>query len=175
MTSANIATYAGGSADLGLRARLEYAASDAWRVSGTAVAFTQTVSEAFTPTGTSMVPTCNASSGPWYIDMNFPPNVGQQANTTYRAWFAREATPTTRVLYPRNNAGDAPNGWYPYVQLSWSDSRIASYLNSANGGVGNSWVFVQQSVSGGAWTYVAYGKGRIVREGNDPRLYCGWQ
>ena len=175
MTSAGVTTYSNASTVLGLRSSLEYAAADAWRVTGAEVTFTQTVATAaFVPGGESMNATCGGDL-PWYLEMNFARKTGYEGVTTYRVYFARESTPNVRVQYVLNSSEEAPKGWYPYVQLSWNDARIASYLSNASGGAGNTWVFVEQSVSGGAWTAAAYGKIRLTLENGQPRLACGWQ
>ncbi len=171
MASGDITTYGGASAGLRLRTALEYAPSDAWRVTGSAVGFTQSVVQApFVPAGTVM--TCNNGSQPWYIDLRFPENSPNQGTTTYRIFLAPESTPAARVSYPVG----AMTGWNTMLTFNHqNDTSLTNYLNDPNGGFGNKWVFVEQSVSGGQWTAAAHGKIRLSQESGQPRIWCGWQ
>lgn len=111
------------------------------------------------------------SSEPWQLQLGFSQNVGYQGETRYRVFFARESTPGTRVEVPRGSL----QGWYTVVQIGRSDQALVDFVNSADGDVGNTWVYVEQSVERGDWKPAAQGKFRITREGSELRVWSGWQ
>ncbi|MFT3798144.1 hypothetical protein [Microbacterium sp.] len=171
MTAADVTTYGGASASLSVRTGLEYAAADAWRVSGAAVTFTQQVAQSqFVPDGTAM--TCNDNNG-WNLDLWFT-EATPTSGISYRFFLARESTPTTRVAY---SPATDPNPWWTAVQVAPGNASLQSYLSSANGAMGNTWLFVERSTagSGGPWTQIAYGKFRTATLAEGLRTWCGWQ
>ena len=166
--TAALASPQGASTALRLRASLEYAPTAAWRLSGAELPFTQTVSAA--PAGSPM--TCSDGNG-WTLDLRFT-EATMSNSIRYRYFLARESSPTVRVPFTPN-AEASP--WWPVVQLSPGNASLQSYLASPNGGMGNTWVFVERSANGnsGPWAQVAHGKFYSATSPEGLRTWCGWQ
>lgn len=111
---------------------------------------------------------------PWHVDLTFSQNTGYEKEISYRVFLAREDTPDVRVAYPQG----ALEGAYPTVQLN-RDSGLREYVNSADGGVGNTWVHVEQKLPGGDWTPAAVGKVHITpttpQDQSVLGVHNGWQ
>ncbi|GAA3662333.1 RICIN domain-containing protein [Microbacterium marinilacus] len=116
--------------------------------------------------------TCGGSP-PWSVALSFSQNAGYQGETTYRAFLAPESSPETRTAFPVGALG----GWYTTLQIDNSSSALKDYVASANGGLGNTWVYVEQQIANsGKWSPVAVGKIALTTSSN-PTLgvVCGWQ
>lgn len=168
MTASATSTYAGSSASLVLRGRLEYAPSDTWRVAGADIALTQGVAAA--PPAPTMA--CTDNNG-WGIDLRFTESA-TAGDIHYRLFLARESSPGARVPF---TAASAPNPWWPVVQISPGSSSLQTYLAAPNGGKGNTWLFVERSATGasGPWTQVASGRFRTEDSAQGLRTWCGWK
>ena len=100
---------------------------------------------------------------------------GQQGEVTYRVFIAPEATPNQRVEVK----GKRPTGWNTAVQFDHWDKELQTYVNSPQGGWGNTWVFIEQQMQGSdQWTSTAYAKVRLVELPWNEKgvgIECGWQ
>ncbi len=168
MTTANVSAFAGASTVMRLRASLEYAPTAAWRLSGAEAAFTQSVSAA--PAGSPM--TCTDGGG-WTLDLHFAEDT-MSHSIRYRYFLARETSPAVRVPFTPD-AEASP--WWPVVQLSPGNASLRSFLTSPDGGMGNTWVFVERSANGnsGPWVQVAHGRFSSATSPEGLRTWCGWR
>lgn len=160
------------SLSLSISSTLRYADGDAWTVGAPMINARQSVTKASSaPQGTEM--RCSSgSNAPWYVAVEFPRSTGKENETTYRVFLAREATPDKRVAYDR-----APGGWDTVVRFDHGSAPVTSYANSPHGGLGRTWVTVEQKVKGsGGWSPVAYAKVRLVEtsQGGSIGVECGW-
>lgn len=103
--------------------------------------------------------------------MTFSRNAKYEAETSYRVFLARDTSASTRVAYPMPNL----TGWNTAVQIWNSDAALATYLQGSTGRLGNTWVYVEQQIAGGAWHPVASGKIRLAKAGSANQVTCGWQ
>lgn len=109
-----------------------------------------------------------------YLEFGFSPNPEYQQEIAYRALLAREATPESKAPFALA-AGDGLNdGWNTYVRVRDAGASLAAYVDGA-GGVGNTWIFVEQRIGGSAWTTAAKAKFHIARSGGQLTLSCGWR
>lgn len=114
-------------------------------------------------------------SGPWSFALAFTANVQYEAEVSYRVFLAPEDTPEARTAYSPH----AVNGWDPKVQFASNSSVLREYAESAEGGLGNTWVHVEQKLPGGEWTPVAVGKIHISptadKNSQSIGVYPGWR
>lgn len=175
-----VAEFGGQELNLSISSSLKYAEGDAWTVSADAQQLSQTV-EAAPPVeepqinhGTELF--CkDQGSTPYHLRMGFPQAEGHQGRVTYRVFIAPETMPDQRIEV----TGKRPTGWNTAVQFNHDDKELQTYVDSPQGGWGNTWVFVEQQIQGSdEWTPTAYSKIRLVDlpwNGQGVGIECGWQ
>lgn len=175
-----VTDFGGQELELSISSSLRYAVGDAWTVSAGAQRVTQAVAaappveEPQIDNGTELF--CGEQgSAPYSLRIGFPQVEGQQGEVTYRVFIAPEATPNQRVEVK----GKRPTGWNTAVQFDHGDKELQTYVNSPQGGWGNTWVFIEQQMQGSdQWTSTAYAKVRLVELPWNEKgvgIECGWQ
>lgn len=124
------------------------------------------------PHPATQTPVCTGSPG-FFLNLAFSDNAPYQGETVYRAFFARESTPTVRVPYPIGST----TGWTTVFQVAYTAPALHDYVNATEGGLGNTWVYVERQVGNtGIWTLAAEAQIRIAVGAYDPlAVNCGWQ
>ena len=114
-------------------------------------------------------------AGPSYFGLTFTRNTGNGWSSGYdqefssRVFLAPEHAPEARVEHPVGKL----TGEYTTVQFT--PEVVRAYADSAQGGYGNSWVYVEQKLPGGTWTPVAVGKIHIEKTSQSIGVYPGWR
>ncbi|WP_345752946.1 hypothetical protein [Microbacterium rhizophilus] len=166
ITSGSVSTYGGATATLALQSQLTYSTGTGWQKSSETTSFDQKVAAA--SLGQTM--TCSGND-PWHIQLSYPATNPQQG-TKFRAYLARESSPTTRVEFPATSM----NPWYTVLQFSQGNADLQAYVRAAGGGTGNTWVYVEEQVGGtGAWKPAGVGKIHILSANPVQGVVCGWQ
>ncbi|WP_203136609.1 RICIN domain-containing protein [Microbacterium sp. JZ31] len=110
-----------------------------------------------------------------YLEFGFAANKDYQQEIHYRALLANASTPDTkRSFVPSANDG-LSDGWNTFVRVYDAGENLASYVSGAGGGVGNTWVYVEQQIAGSPWTTTAKGTFHIARSGGQLAVSCGWR
>ena len=171
LAARDLPRFAGEELSLQIDSTLTYAEADAWRVEAPTEHVTQRVEADQRPSVEEMTPGTNGE--PHYLELSFSPYSGT-ANPNavkYRVFLAHEDTPEVRVPY----SGGALSGYYPTVQISNTSTDFRDFVESDEGGLGNTWVYVEHRPPSEDWSVVAVGKIHTVQEQWWVGAYYGWQ
>ncbi|WP_309068412.1 hypothetical protein [Microbacterium sp.] len=110
-----------------------------------------------------------------YLEFGFGANKDYQQEIHYRALLAHESTPETKRSFVPNAGDGLSDGWNTYLRIYDGGANLASYVSGSGGGVGNTWVYIEQQIAGSAWSTTAKGKFHIARSGGQLTISCGWR
>lgn len=172
LTPGDAAARGGEQAELTLASTLAYGADGAWTLHGPAERVMQHVEQPEKDPFADAEPMI-CSGNDWYVEMRFslPSQENQLQGVEYRTFLAHEETPGVRTTFPARDL----SAYHTTVQLPGTSVR--PFVESEDGGIGNTWVYVEQRFAGDhAWTPAAVGRFSTSNTSTgDVLVHCGWQ
>ena len=172
LAPSDVASWGGEQTELTLASTLTYATGDAWTLQGPTETITQHVKQAEkNPFDDAEKMTCSGND--WYIETSFSSlaQQDQKQRVEYRVFLAHERTPDVRVAFTARDI----SGYYTAVQLPVQS--LEPFVRSSEGGLGNTWVYVEQRMAGEqTWSPAAVATiNTSSTSAGDVRVRCGWK
>lgn len=174
LAAEDVAAFAEDEVELQVSSALIYAKGEEWKREAPAESVVQSVE----PDASSGVEemTCGGFP-PDYLELAFSqPSDGLKGRVEYRVFLAHEDTPDTPFEFEARDL----SGYYTKVQVPHNSHDLLEFARSQYGGLGNTWVHVEQKIDGEqTWTPIAFYQMHISEaapeEAGELRMHCGWQ